>query len=292
MKQNILQGMMILAMVSMMLAHTAWAEDKKEAQKYFKQGKRFVAQSRFEEALQAFQKSYKLYSHPHVLFNMAKCAVWMGEHDQAIFYYQQFLEKNKNITLRRKAQAELEALLKQHENEPQVPAGGHEQTTGNSSISIPKEPEYTPPSTSEIPAKPQRPPSIYQPTDLENASQGKKQSDLLITQHEPSPKPWYADKWGWTLTGVGAVLLIAGSITYIVGRSIYSDVSDLPSESDYYDRQNKGDKLRIASYLLLGGGGAAIVVGTIKFYFSHSIAPSQNSSILFLLPTANVVYHF
>jgi tetratricopeptide (TPR) repeat protein len=66
---------------------------KKEAKGHFEQGRSFYDAGAYDDALREYQAAYKLMPAPQFLFNIAQCFRLKGDKQNAIDYYQKFLDK-------------------------------------------------------------------------------------------------------------------------------------------------------------------------------------------------------
>ncbi len=85
------------------VAAPAWAElpkieDLDEAQQTklvedLDQGRKLYEEGRFEDALTSFQRAYRVFAHPDVLYRVAECQERLGEDEAAIASYEMFLRQ-------------------------------------------------------------------------------------------------------------------------------------------------------------------------------------------------------
>jgi tetratricopeptide (TPR) repeat protein len=66
---------------------------KKEAKAHFEQGRSFYDAGAYDDALREYQAAHKLMPAPQFLFNIAQCYRLKGDKQNAIDYYQKFLDK-------------------------------------------------------------------------------------------------------------------------------------------------------------------------------------------------------
>lgn len=80
---------------------------------------------------------------------------------------------------------------------------------------------------------------------------------------EPAPQPWYRDRAGAVLLGVGAVIAVVGAGLF--GAS-YTLLDDRPSsEADYQRRRGRVHPMWGSGLGLLAGGGALALGGAIRW---------------------------
>jgi len=68
-------------------------QEKSLAQMRFKVGQQLYDIAKYDKALQEFEKAYRLYPLPGLLFNIARCHELLGNLKQAISNYERFVEK-------------------------------------------------------------------------------------------------------------------------------------------------------------------------------------------------------
>jgi len=110
-----------------------------EARKYFKTGAKHFVKKRYQAALAAFSAGYELTKKPAFLFNMGECARLLGDHDRAVEFYRQFLQRDQKSKRRAEAQRWIQTLAPPvvaatPPPEPEPPAG----------LLPPSEPELAP----------------------------------------------------------------------------------------------------------------------------------------------------
>ena len=66
---------------------------KKEAKAHFEQGRSYYDNGAYDDALREYQAAYKLMPTPPFLFNIAQCYRLKGDKQNAVDYYQKFLDK-------------------------------------------------------------------------------------------------------------------------------------------------------------------------------------------------------
>jgi tetratricopeptide (TPR) repeat protein len=66
---------------------------KKEAKAHFEQGRSYYDAGAYDDALREYQAAYKLMPAPPFLFNIAQCYRLKGDKQNAVDYYQKFLDK-------------------------------------------------------------------------------------------------------------------------------------------------------------------------------------------------------
>src|SRR5262252_8044490 len=105
---------------------------KKEAKAHFEQGRSFYDAGAYDDALREYQAAYKLMPAPQFLFNIAQCYRLKGDKQNAIDYYQKFLDKApdspvadeaRDYIAKLKLQMELEAAEAARKKAEQEAAG-------------------------------------------------------------------------------------------------------------------------------------------------------------------------
>lgn len=71
--------------------HSALADTRTEARRYFKEGMALIAKKKYDEGIRSLLKANELLPHPNVLFNIARAQASAGQLDAAIATYKQYL---------------------------------------------------------------------------------------------------------------------------------------------------------------------------------------------------------
>ncbi len=66
---------------------------RQEAREIAAEGTRHYNMGRFEEALAEYQRAYDVFAAPQLLFNLGQCQRELGNHEQAVFFFERFLEQ-------------------------------------------------------------------------------------------------------------------------------------------------------------------------------------------------------
>ncbi|MBZ0238883.1 MAG: tetratricopeptide repeat protein, partial [Deltaproteobacteria bacterium] len=100
--------------VSAVAAPAAYADDakaqKREAQRHFDAGKRFIKQKSFDEAIAELQRAYELDPRTEHLYNLAVAHHLKGDAEQAMKFYRAFLAESPSGKAARDAQRFLSKL--------------------------------------------------------------------------------------------------------------------------------------------------------------------------------------
>ncbi len=81
-----------LLLVCLLLAPNAWADSKAEARRYFQAGMALIDQGKYREGVESLLKAYEIRPHRNVLFNIARAYASWGRVDDAIIYFERYLE--------------------------------------------------------------------------------------------------------------------------------------------------------------------------------------------------------
>jgi tetratricopeptide (TPR) repeat protein len=163
-----------LVAVVVSLAALAHAEDKAKARQAFESATRHYDLTEYREALTAFKEAYRNYPDPSFLFNIGQCHRQLGEKEQAIKFFRNYLSKVPNAPNReavRSVIAHLEQLSEQERRTKSSPPLGTIQPNEAT-------PANTPPTAPLTVTTPSQPP--------------------------PARTPIYKKWWLWTAVGVVA----------------------------------------------------------------------------------------
>ncbi len=83
-------------------------EDKESAKIHFEAAKQLYKNNKYSEALEMFMKAYSRYPRPEILYNIGKCYDKLGDYQNAIKFYEQYLLLNPQSDDR----LEVEELIK------------------------------------------------------------------------------------------------------------------------------------------------------------------------------------
>ncbi|MDQ3036642.1 MAG: tetratricopeptide repeat protein, partial [Myxococcota bacterium] len=84
-----------IAMPSIVLPPTmAHADVRTEARTMFRRGMAMVAEGNLDEGVAQLQEAYDMLPHPNVLYNIARAYAEAGRYEQAIEYFQRYLESD------------------------------------------------------------------------------------------------------------------------------------------------------------------------------------------------------
>lgn len=75
-------------------SHPAWADARTEARAHFKKGMDAIAAGHYDDGIAELEEAYRILPHPNVLYNIARAYGEEGRLDDALRYYQQYLESN------------------------------------------------------------------------------------------------------------------------------------------------------------------------------------------------------
>ena len=75
-------------------AAPAWADTRTDARRYFNRGMEAIQEGRTREGIDLLEQAYELRPHPNVLFNIARAYASLNEVDDAVRYFDKYLESN------------------------------------------------------------------------------------------------------------------------------------------------------------------------------------------------------
>lgn len=83
-------------------------EDKESARIHFEAAKKLYKGEKYSEALELFMKAYARYPRPEILYNIGRCYDKLGDYENAIKYYDQYIKLKPDAEDRQ----EVEELIK------------------------------------------------------------------------------------------------------------------------------------------------------------------------------------
>jgi hypothetical protein len=157
------------------------------ARTHHERGTRLFDLGRYREAMEAFEKAYEAKQDPVLLFNLAQCRRKLGELDEALRLYRNYLKREESPERRAEIQRIIDEVEKQRaaaaapEGRPGAPA-----TTSPSPASL----------------------SAPMPAPAEGG--------LSARAPEPGPPPVYKRTWFWVT--VGAAVAGTAALTFALSR--------------------------------------------------------------------------
>ena len=195
---------MLAGVLAMLATRTAMAADQRE----LKAREAFAAQ-RYQDALDLFAKLYAETLHPIYLRNIGRCYQNLGQPDQAISSFRDYLRKAKNPTA--DETNEIEGYIKEMEELKRQKASASGSTpppaTDTSSAPVTPLPSASPPPSSGTTAS------------------------AVLTAPQPPPEetpPLYARWWFWAI--VGGVVLAGVGVAFATGVFTKTEDASCPMD--------------------------------------------------------------
>jgi tetratricopeptide (TPR) repeat protein len=209
-----------------MLSGVAYAEDPlAPAEQAFQSAKRHIEQGRYDAALTDLNDAYSMVPAPALLFDIAQCHRALEEWDEAIRFYQSFLEQTKDRT-EREATEEMIAECKTRLGQPKsIDLFGPEEKILVLEPNFAAAPVTPPPAkieeTREIAAEPATVPRAT--PEIAAAPQPIAAPEVAVEEEPAIYERW----WFWTAVGGAVAIVVAGTA---IGLTSGDDVV-LPSGS-------------------------------------------------------------
>jgi len=262
------------AMVVPMSAEAGRRADQKlahQARKHKKAGLKHLKKGKLDSAIDELQIAYGLAPEPILLYSLGEAYNRKKEYPQALYYYRQYRNRDPKGAKKRGV-GEIIAALE-----------GLTAPTEATAAAEPKPPEpdsSTEPAPQPSPEPSRRPPPKTEPEPRAPTAP----AEEAPPEPEPEPAPMVATTVsrrggggggkriaGLVLGGLGVAAAGAGGYFAYVAHQRESDISELFADggtwSDEYDRlYGEGREARTRSMVLLGAGGAAVVVGGVLYY--------------------------
>ena len=93
-KRASLSSVILLSLGLLTTTSNVYADARTEARGHFKKGMGAIASGKYESGIDELKKAYEVLPHPNVLFNIARAYVEMGDIENAIQYYKQYVGEN------------------------------------------------------------------------------------------------------------------------------------------------------------------------------------------------------
>jgi hypothetical protein len=245
----------VIVIAILLVSSTVRAES--EAEKLYKQGQEAYEAMRYDDALQAWEKSYALSKLPALLFNVAQAQrlrARPGDCTKATANYRKFIAAQPKSSQRPTAEgfiAELAPCV-EAESKPAPPP-----------VVTPPPVTQPPPPTTSIVA----PPPVKE-TPTGSAGKGKRFA-------------------GYAVGGAGVVLVVTGVYFGAKARRLGDEVSDDCRDGCDWnlvkDKDAEGKSAETTQYVLYGVGVAAIAAGGVLWWLGNK---ERESSTVAVTPTS------
>lgn len=262
----------LLLAISLVSA-TAFAGPKQEAKKHVDKAMKAHAEGKFDVALTELRAAYKLDPQPDLLYAMGQVYSKLGRCTDATGAFEKFRKAKKKDPTIGKVVDEAIAACKTADS-PFQDTHAVEGTTEPAKTEPAKtEPVKTEPAKVETTAsKVEEPPPPKVETPPPPVEQPK--AEPLPEKQMPPPPPvastshWYGDVIGDVLVVGGIAAFVGAGIEYKGARSSVDDASNATTLDQYNKALDDAHGKRNVS-LILGGAGAALVVGGLVHYMFH-----------------------
>jgi len=228
-----------------------------EAQEAFK-GKDFAA------AAAAIEATYLIEPAPALLYPWAQAEREQGNCEVAIELYQRFLDSGPDEEIAAAAQSNIDRCSEQLDDADVVVVDDDVAIEDDLEDDLAEddltEDELTEDELTEDPVEPEPKPEPAKVKDDE-------------------PKKWFLDPAGATLTGIGAVGVIAGGAIIGVASSKSKKVADEDTNSGYLDAMDGATKQRNTGVALLTIGSVLLVSGVIRYAVVKKKSKKTSASI-------------
>jgi tetratricopeptide (TPR) repeat protein len=212
------------------------------AKKHYELGEKLYQTSAYQEALQEFEKAYKLEARPALLFNIARCHEVMGQLEQAVSNYELYLKRDPYASNRSVVESRVANLKRRLKQQPAKP-----------------------PAAAEPPQPPQPPPPAPGPTERPASWR--------------ATTGWIALGVGAAALGTGiafTVLAASKADEYESGvkeGKLYYELEEIDNTGAQYE------KVQI-SMLVVGGVGVAAGAGLLLWHYLTPRGDGRRATVL------------
>lgn len=214
-----------------------------EARDRLTAGTRLYRVREFEKAIDEYKAGALKEDAPVFYYNLGQCYRQLGKYEDAIWHYQRFLDRA--TTAPRKYRDAAEGFIKEMKAELEKRA----------MTSQPTEPA---PDGKATPIEP-------------NPAVREDKPPVVVPA---APEPWYADAFGWGLTGTGVVATSVSAYLLLDASSLEDDANHEPSQETQRALRDRASQRRLAGAIVGVVGVGALVTGIIKL----AIAPKREST--------------
>lgn len=253
-------------------------DDVAEAKRLYQEAERHFSLGDFDLALESYKEAYSHKNLPGFLFNIGQCYYNLGRYRRAVFFYQRYLTRLPDAPnheqveqLIARARAKLSRPTQRTEPASQ-PSTQHEKP-----LNKPKQTPQSQPTPHETLERPPNGTLTGRSEPGDSAPRDSAPRDSEPRDSEPRGNQSRAILL-WTGLGVGAALLVAGTVT---GAMVLQKRSEYESPQTPRARQldlaSSGGSLRTVSTITFALGGA--VVGGAALYYWLTRQQSRSSTI-------------
>jgi tetratricopeptide (TPR) repeat protein len=219
------------------------AKPKSEAAlKHLERGDAHFRLREFADALDEYKQGARIEPAPRFLYNIAQTCRQLNDYDNAIWYFQQWLNTAKPPAEMR---VQIEAVMQKLRDE-----------LARAAVN---EPPTQPATDADARASA---PGTKPPAAPVGAAKD------AVQRAEPSPRAggqrtsrWYHDWKGWTTTGVGVAAAAVGGGLLLNAKSLDDQADRASTERDRVVLDERSHDRRVAGLWLTGGGAALTLVG-------------------------------
>lgn len=234
---------------------TETSVDEQEGRARFQAGRAAFSAGRFDDALDDFQRAYRLTKNPVLLFNIGAAADHLRKDEIALEAFAAYLTRVPDATNR----AEVEGRVRVLRERPAA------QTKREPPPAPPSEPRATPAPS----------PKIEAPAFARGAAAP--QPDLAPLATSPSARARTTHgAWPWVLTGIGGALAVSGVVVLALGLQDKAKVEDAPRDTKYSSvrdaRERAPTRIGVGA-AFMGIGVVAATAGLIWHFRAKRVTP-------------------
>jgi tetratricopeptide (TPR) repeat protein len=90
----------LLSLVAPPTVSVVRADVRTEARNHFRRGMRLIGEGQVDEGIAELEEAHRILPHPNVLFNIARAQVEAGRYEQALDYFERYLESSARASSR------------------------------------------------------------------------------------------------------------------------------------------------------------------------------------------------
>jgi tetratricopeptide (TPR) repeat protein len=245
----------------------AASDDKKaEAKALYEQGLSHYNLGEFDQAIDAFRKSYAISQAPGLLFNIAQSFRLKKDYEQATYFYQTYLRLKPDAPNRADVEERLKEMQDALEEQKKLgnkPPIGTVSPDGGTTTTTTTTPTGTTTTTTTTPEKP-----------VPTGETGVRSTSLITA--------------GYATGGAGIALVATGFVFGKLAKNAERDLNKLnnggtwtQAQQDRYDAGKRNNTIATISFI---AGGAALVTGATLFVLGTM---KKSSTEVAIMPTAH-----
>jgi tetratricopeptide (TPR) repeat protein len=229
------------------------------ARKHRTTGNRLYRVREFEKAIEEYKAGALRDGAAVFHYNLAQCYRQLGRHEEALWHYERFLQLGtptgqlEQVT--RKFIDEMRSELEKKAMRQPVPPAAPDVASSGQTL-------------------PGGPLTVNPPARSASVSVGATQN---VVARSPRSPQWYADTFGWGMTGTGGAAIGASGLLFLNASRLISQANSEPNQQARGELHDKADTRRLLGTVIMVGGVALITTGVLKLAITDGKRSSRTT---------------